>query len=149
MVCKKCGALLSDNAVFCDVCKTPVVSTTLKSSATDKSADMLLEQILAETKSNTNINKNREQTNDEWLNDEALREIQNISKEPEPVQSYEDDQMLPDGKPEWLEQIKQEEEEERYRQSFHFFDHPVLVTSIVAFIMAVASASFLLTTFNV
>lgn len=96
-------------------------------------------------------NKNimNKETNEEWLDEEAIREIQSIAKQ-ENRQRVSDnyEEMLPDGTPDWLDEIKEEEEEELYRQKFHLFDHPILVTSIVALLMLISSLAFVLTTFN-
>lgn len=96
-----------------------------------------------------NKNITNKETNEEWLDEDAVREIQSIARKESVEQvSNNHDEMLPDGIPDWLDEIKAEEEEELYRQKFHLFEHPILVTSIVAFLMLISSVAFVLKTFD-
>lgn len=170
MICKNCGAKIDDNTVICEFCKSVVYNTsnmepvnTLNSFIDKmKNEDRMLEEILLETKLEATRQENEfdrsydnnvDINNDEWLNEEAIREIQNISKDQE---EKNEDGVLPDGRPEWFDEIKEAEKKAEkaekqamYKRRFRFFEHPILVTSIVAAIMAIFSANFLLKTFTI
>ena len=92
----------------------------------EKSVNELFNNFMSEPKNKPNIDKysydrnnnsyNDNQENEEWLNEEAIKEIWNVPQsvnEPEP-----NEDLLPDGTPEWLDEIKQEEEYEEYKSKF-------------------------------
>ena len=57
--------------------------------------------------------------------------------------------LLPDGTPEWFDEIRQEEEYEEYKSKFHITEHPLIVTSLVAFLMVIISIISIVTILNV
>ena len=173
MFCMKCGAkMYDDNAEFCSVCGAPMkqnkdrisyetqtekINRVLGEIKEEKSVNELFNNFMSEpknkpyrdkysyAKNNNSYNDNQE--NEEWLNEEAIKEIWNVPQnvnEPEP-----NEDLLPDGTPEWLDEIKQEEEYEEYKSKFHITEHPLILTSIVALFMVIFSIISIIVIWNV
>ncbi len=175
MFCMKCGArMYDDNAEVCSVCgaslkqrdndmsyesETEKINRLIDEIKEEKSVNELFNDFILETENKPNVNKysniktnnsyNDKQENEEWLNPEAIEEIWNTPQGVnEPVQNQDDD-LLPDGTPEWLDEIKREEEYEEYRSKFHIMEHPLILTSIVAFLMLLISIISIVIIWNV
>lgn len=173
MFCMKCGAkMYDDNAEFCSVCGAPLkqndnnmsyenetekINRLIDEIKEEKSVNELFNDFMLETKNKPNINKysdvknngsynDKQESEEEWLNPEAIKEIWNVPQNVDEPEQNED--LLPDGTPEWLDEIKQEEEYEEYRSKFHIMEHPLILTSIVAFCMAIFSIISIIVIWN-
>ncbi len=137
MFCAKCGAkMYNDNAEFCSVCGAPLKQ---------KNNSMSYQP---NTYKSYNFKNDVEQKedDDEWLNPEAIKEIWNV---PQGNNQPPKEDLLPDGTPEWFDEIRQEEEYEEYKSKFHITEHPLIVTSLVAFLMVIISIISIVTILNV
>lgn len=137
MFCTKCGAkMYNDNAEFCSVCGAPLKQNNNSTSYQPN------------TYKSYNFKNDVEQKedDDEWLNPEAIKEIWNVSQGNNQPQK---EDLLPDGTPEWFDEIRQEEEYEEYKSKFHITEHPLIVTSLVAFLMVIISIISIVTILNV
>lgn len=165
MFCTKCGAkIYDDNAEFCSVCgaalkdnsisyesETQKINRLINKINKEKSVNHSFNSFMSDRKnddfeSDYNINQNK-QEEEEWLNPEAISEIWNIPQGANENQNTDED-LLPDGTPAWLDEIKQEEEYQEYKSKFHLMEHPLIFTSIVAFLMLITSIILIVVIWN-
>ena len=91
--------------------------------------------------------KNQEQ--DEWLDPEAVREIWGTNNtNARPTRYEQQDDMLPDGSPDWLNEIRAEEQEEE-KPRFSLANHPLIAGTIMTLAVVVISAISIVVIWNV
>lgn len=164
MFCTKCGAkIYNDNAEFCSVCgaalkqdssytqyesETQKINRVINQINGEKSVNQLFNDFMTDRQNYMSYNDDNPKQEEEWLNAEAINEIWNVPQSHHEIENS-SDELLPDGTPEWLNEIKQEEEYQEYKSKFHLMEHPLICATLVAFLMVVISIISIIIIWNV
>lgn len=85
---------------------------------------------------------NTKQTEEEWLDPEAIQEIWSV---PQNNIKPQNQTLPPVEQTDWIDDINEDE----YENKFHLMEHPLIFTSIVAFFMAMISILSIVVIWNV